>query len=102
MPLDFTVLEDDGRPGAIASLGARQHAALMAQARALGLPLLQRFSDFHEDTELGTAELPGLARELERVATAAADADVVAALHVLRAALERAQRLDKPLVALAD
>ena len=102
MPLDFTVLEDDGRPGAIASLGAREHAALMAQARALGLPLLQRFADFHEHTELAAAELPGLARELAQVATAAADAEVVAALHVLRAALERAQRLGKTLVALAD
>jgi hypothetical protein len=102
MPLDFTVLEDDGRPGAIASLGAREHAALIAQARALGLPLLQRFADFREDTELGASELPGLARELSQVATAAADAEVVAALHVLRAALERAQRLGKALVALAD
>ncbi|MBF5045412.1 hypothetical protein FGE12_23600 [Aggregicoccus sp. 17bor-14] len=102
MPLDFTVLEDDRRRGAISSLGVRQHAALIGQARALGLPLLMRFADFNADAELSHAELPGLARELDRVASAAADADVVAALHVVRAALERAAHLGQPLVALAD
>jgi hypothetical protein len=102
MPLDFTVLEDDRRRGAVSSLGAREHAALMAQARTLGLPLLLRFADFHADAELGQAELPAFARELDRVAGAAADAEVVAALHVVRAALERAAHVGSPLVALAD
>lgn len=102
MALDFTVLEDERRHGAISSLGAREHAALMGRARELGLPLLQRFADFSSDTELGLAELPAFAAELDRVARAAGGADVVAALHVLRAALACAQRLGKPLVALGD
>jgi len=61
MPLDFTVIEDERRAGAISSLGAREHAALMGQARALGLPLLQRFADFASDAEVALPELPALA-----------------------------------------
>ena len=102
MPLDFTVIEDERRAGAISSLGAREHAALMGQARALGLPLLQRFADFASDAEVALPELPALARELEQVAATGGGAEVVAALHVLRAALACAQRLGTPLVALAD
>ena len=102
MPLDFTVIEDERRAGAISSLGAREHAALMGQARVLGLPLLQRFADFASDAEVALPELPALARELEQVAATGGGAEVVAALHVLRAALACAQRLGTPLVALAD
>jgi hypothetical protein len=103
MALDLVVLGLNGRPERCVRIGVEQHAELMNHANDLGLALLQRLQEYHEDALFSLDELPALAEELSKVEAAVGKvSDVAGVLQELLVLVTFARDQGKEIEALAD
>jgi hypothetical protein len=63
MPLEFAVLNDDGRPDRVVPLGVDLHQELMEAARVCGTTGFQVYAEYYEDSETSLEELSTLIDE---------------------------------------
>ena len=64
MAYDLAILNAEGAPYRQVSIGVDDHFRLIAIAKDIGLPLIQRFSDYYADAEFLPTEMDGLQAEL--------------------------------------
>jgi hypothetical protein len=67
MPYDLAIVNTKGAPCRQVSINVDDHSRLIAIAKDLGLPLLQRMSDYYADAEFLVTEMEGLQAEWMRV-----------------------------------
>jgi len=95
MALDFCILSANGHPEVTASFGTEDHARIFLAS--LPGSLMSRASEFYEDTEFQSSEIPLLLGELEEIKE-----PTPAAVEALVVLCKDAIRRGCGIVALAD
>lgn len=67
MSLDFVVLDQNGLPEKIVSLGVDLHYELITEASNYGLSGFQDFADYYEDAEIAVGDLPDLDEQVQKL-----------------------------------
>ena len=103
MALDLAILTDTGEPGTTVPISVSQHARLLALMDDSLLPLISRLRDYYEDAVYEASELDSLVAELTAAAEQVhGDEELSSLIGKLLNLVTSAQRLGKPVVAIAD
>ena len=102
MSLDFVVLGQNGAPEMTVSLGVNLHHEMTAAALALGLTSFHNFSDYYQDVDMDSGEIPLLASHAQELFAKTSSIELQCFLGDLSALIAYAMDTGKALHAIAD
>jgi hypothetical protein len=95
VPLDISILVENGSPIESVGIGVDEHWAILQRAiPESGFPLIQRMADYYEDATFAATEVTFLKSEIERLNPRGLENTVEALLTLLSKAEAAGRRIE--------